>query len=203
MSPEGGKTRRANGDVSESLHVGLQSRLRRAFLSLSDIFLSESLVFINLPKSNTGRSGVDCSCGGGSDPKVDTEEEAGMREGADARGLPLFHVVFLGGALDLGAVSTRRRFLLPSSSLSLDRRVPASLVLLFSLKGFGLGGPGVGAAIATYEQWLSEGMVKDTLKVLTKPDRWSWGGMCTVSYEGANQRVVLVVGERVARLLDA
>jgi len=155
MSPEGGKARRANGDVSESLHVGLQSRLPLA-LSLSDIFLSESPVFINLPKSKTGRSGVDCSCGSGMNPNGDAEEtdEVAMRGGAggaDARGLPLFEAA-LGGVLDLGAVSTERRFLLFSSVLSLGRRVPASLVFLFSPKGFGLGGPILGAAKATREQ---------------------------------------------------
>ncbi len=65
--------------------------------------------------------------------------EAVMRDGADARGLRLFEVVVLGGALGLGAVSTERRFLLFSLLLSLDRRVPASLVFLFSPKGFGVG----------------------------------------------------------------
>jgi hypothetical protein len=155
MSPEGGKTRRANGDVSESLHVGLQSRLRRALLSSSDIFLSESPVFISLPKSKTGRSGVECSCGDGSDLKLDAEaEEAGMRVGADARGLPLFEGVVLGGAVGLGALSTERRFLLcsPLPSFGLGRRVPASLAFLFSPKGCGLEGPGFGAAEATSEQ---------------------------------------------------
>jgi len=151
MTPKGGKPRRANGDVSESLHVGLQSRLGRALLSSSDIFLSESPVFISFPKSKTGRSGVDCSCGGGSDPKVEVEE-VDMRDGADARVLPLFEAVVLGGALGLGAVSTERRFLLFSLLISLGRRVPASFVFLFSPKGFGFGGPGLGAAGATREQ---------------------------------------------------
>ena len=189
MSPEGGKARRANGDASESLHVGLQSRLRLALLSSSDIFLSDSPVFINLPKSKTGRSGVDCSCGSGSNPKGDT--------GACGQGLPLFETLVPGGAWGLGAVSTKRRFLLFSSLLSLGRRVPASLVFLFSPKGFGLG-----AAKATREQWLSEWLITATLKVLTMSYRWSWGCMCTVSYEGTDKRVILVVGERVTTLPD-
>jgi hypothetical protein len=110
--------------------------LRRALMSSSDISLSESPVFTNLPKSKTGRSGVDCRCGG-SDLKVDVEA-AGKRDGADARGLPLFEAVVLGGALG-GAVSIERRFLLFLSSLpSRGRRVPASLVLLFSPNGLGL-----------------------------------------------------------------
>src|SRR5258706_13048529 len=114
--PKGWKARRTNGDVSESLHVGLQSR-HRALLSSSDIFLSESPVFISFPKSKTGRSGVDCSCGGGSDPKVDAME-AVMRDGADARALRLSEVVVLGGALGLGAVATEPSFLLFSPMLS-------------------------------------------------------------------------------------
>lgn len=154
MSPESGKTRRANGDVSESLHVGLQSRLRLALLSSSDNFLSESPVFINLPKSKTGRSGVDCSCGSGSNPKGDVEGagEAAMRGSTGGRRLPLFEAVVPGGAMGLGAGSTKRRFLLFSSSLSLGRRVPASLVFLFSPKGVGFGEPIFGAAKATREQ---------------------------------------------------
>jgi hypothetical protein len=149
ISLEDWNARRANGEASESLHVGLQSR-KRALLSSSDIFLSESPVFISFPKSKTGRSGVDCSCGGGSEPKTEAEEteEAGIRDGADARGLPLF---VLGGTLGLGAVSMERRFLLFSSLLPLGRRVPASLVFLFSPKGFGFGGPGFEAAKAKRE----------------------------------------------------
>ena len=69
-----------------------------------------------------------------------------MRDGADARGLPLFEAVALGGALGLGAVSTVRGFLRFSPLLSLGRRVPASFVFLFSPKGFGFG-----AATATRE----------------------------------------------------
>jgi hypothetical protein len=35
------------------------------------------------------------------------------------------------------------------------------------------------------------------------PFRWSWGPMCTVSYKGADRRVVLVARQRVARLPEA
>ena len=62
-----------------------------------------------------------------------------MRDGADTRGLPLFEAVVLRGALGLGAVPTERGFLIFSPLLSLGWRVPANLVFLFSLKGFGFG----------------------------------------------------------------
>jgi len=97
---------------------------------------------VDLLESNPLKFGVS------SDPKVDTEdaEDAGVRDGADARGLPLFEGAVLGGALGPGGNLDGATLSALLTIAFFRSACISNLLSLISSKGFGFGGPSFGAA---------------------------------------------------------